>query len=131
MARRMERIYRISPKLHKAMAQLRRDDCVAGHLGDCSSCGWAEADHKAKERAEKGKATSGVVFYHDQGADRVQQDGDSLFLYYGTIEDGTDADTVAVGQKAVKILKANGLKVKWDGSASHAIEVINAAEAKE
>lgn len=114
--------FQVGTTVRSAFCNLRKQGFVAGHFGDCQSCGSAEVDAKAQEMKAAGKDVSAYVFYHDQNREDAQRTGD-LFLYFGTIEDLDDKETVETGKKVVAALNASGLETEWDETASRAIMV--------
>jgi hypothetical protein len=77
----------------------------------CSSCGFYSASQALKAKPGKYK---GVVFYHNQDADGLNDDEPGLHLAFGS--DGSDEDSLKVGQTVAKVMAEAGLKVEWDGS---------------
>jgi hypothetical protein len=79
----------------------------------CNSCGIAEIGDEIRGFAKKAKPM-GYTFYHMQDTERAYQGG-PLFLAFGTV-DGTDGDTLRVGEIVRDTLTEHGLTVEWDGS---------------
>jgi hypothetical protein len=89
--------------LTKAFKELRKEGYFARQNWKCcNSCGWeAIPDEQAKH----------AVFYYAQNANDLKEHGFCHLSWDGD------------GKKIVKILKANGLKVTWNGSKAQKIKV--------
>ena len=103
-------------RLARAFAALAGDKVLARmDFTCCQTCGHAEIhDERGPARDEDGYA-----FFHQQDTERIA-DG-RLHLAYGTFGPAVPAEAVA--GRVVERLRAAGLGVVWDGSASSRIEV--------
>ncbi|MFD8594207.1 DUF6891 domain-containing protein [Kitasatospora sp. NPDC059646] len=82
----------------------------------CHGCGQAEIG------AEAAPDSRGFVYFHSQGTDHAAA-GHGLSLYYGGF-DGSEDTTAAIGREVVAALEDAGLTVRWNGSPSQAIEIV-------
>lgn len=116
--------YDLFDKVEAAFRSLRRQGLAAYHpddLGDsscCGGCGHSFAQCELEDNPDQ----KGYVFYHDQDRDSGQERGDMCIRYSGRPE-GSDADSVAVGNLVAEALRKQGLVVDWNGSSDQAITV--------
>lgn len=89
--------------LTKAFKELRKEGYFARQNWKCcQTCGWAAiSDEQAKH----------AVFYHAQDARDLREKNYCHLAWEGD------------GKKIVKILKSNGLNVKWSGNKEQRIRV--------
>jgi hypothetical protein len=80
----------------------------------CQNCGHGEAWSEVKEGLSRGQKLQGYTFYHQQDTERAV-DGGGLYLAYGAVADGDEAET-AVGKAIAEALQAQGLNVTWNGT---------------
>jgi hypothetical protein len=113
-------------RLTKAFRALRREGLVAKQkFMCCRNCAGTKIGNDVEAMPEEERAKiKGAVFYTTQDA---EPERNGLYLAYGPIETekhGTIGEhTRAVGARIVKALRAEGLKVKWDGSPNTRIHV--------
>ena len=114
-------------QLVKAFALLRKMGFLAlRNVSDCNSCSWAKISQDYSDHLN-----CPVMFSHQQAEDSMKEDG-ILFLNFGMLigegEPGhspwvNDAVLVAIIKEAVKVFESCGLKVSWDETTAHKVEV--------
>lgn len=101
-------------RLDAAFAELDAAGVVALHVaGSTQSAGWSAVMEAAEERDP---SPAGGVFYHDQDLEDALE-GRALHLAFGALADDADAaETVALGQRIVDVVRSHGLEPSWSGS---------------
>ncbi len=116
--------YGLFDKVGDAFRALRRQGLAAYHpddLGDsscCGGCGHSFAQCELEDNPDQ----KGYVFYHDQDRESGQESGD-MYIRFSSRSEGSEADSVAVGNLVAEALRKQGLVVDWDGDPSRAIKV--------
>jgi hypothetical protein len=126
-AQRAEQAYWKVPtdcdKLDSAFDAMQKRGVVARqNFSCCSNCGHGEMWGEMESMGPNARV-EGYAFYHVQDTGSAV-DGGSLFVKYGANRDGDEAIT-AVGRIIAEELRKAGLKVRWNGSPSSAVEVID------
>lgn len=105
-------------RLRTAFDQLEEEGIVAReNFTCCGTCGAAEIGTEIEDfEAQTGRPASGYVFFHQQDTDRATEGGGLYFNYGTALRDGTEADSLAVGQRLFDVLGSVGLMPQWDGS---------------
>ena len=92
----------------------------------CQNCAGAELTNQAEELFEDGTTIKGVVYYHQQDAERINEFGE-VYLAYGQAESSEKgpigSSSLKVGEQVIKVLEEFGLKYEWNGSADTRILV--------
>jgi hypothetical protein len=116
--------YGLFDKVGDAFRALRRQGLAAYHpddLGDSSCCGGCAISVISSDLEDQ-PDKKGCVFYHDQDRESGQESGE-MCIRYSSRSEGSDADTVAVGNLVAEALRKQGLVVDWDGNPNRAITV--------
>lgn len=101
-------------RLNDAFKQLRKQNLIARQKFQCcQSCGYAALEGMVEARREKGKQIDGVVFYHQQDAENMQDGGEFCISYDSVTDDLTQEQ---VGHMVVAALEGNGLVTEWNGN---------------
>jgi len=116
---------KLQARLRLAFKSLRARGYIAlDRPACCASCSWARIMELAAGLLESGKREriAGAVFYHDQDADHMREEGE-CYIGYGPLIDPVQWDAtrelreaVLIGRDVVKVLQAHRLAVEWDGS---------------
>lgn len=120
-------------RVMRAFKSLRNGGYIArgGERGYkcCGGCGGSQiATDVARMTPAKRAKVRGAVFYSSQDAEAFGHKGRKLHISYGKVschdlgEFGDD--TVAVGEALATALRAEGLKVEWNGDASETVKVL-------
>lgn len=108
----------IRSRITVAFQQIRKHKVIARQkFWCCSGCALAAV---APELDEKPNLV-GVVFYHEQDADRLRETG-AVSIRFSAAE-GRGITTKELGDIIVAHLTAAGLTVDWDGNPGRVIEV--------
>ncbi|HEY1192791.1 DUF6891 domain-containing protein [Flavobacterium sp.] len=112
-------------KLINAFDDLCDQNIIALHnAGYTTSDGEYEVVEVERDLRNSGVESDGYCFYHEQDLARaVMQDDPSLFIAFQKVDNSDEATTIEVGNKVAKVLRNNGLEVKWDGSAKRKLEI--------
>lgn len=107
-------------KLIKAFDELCAMNIIALHCaGYTTSDGEYEVVEVEQALREKGMASYGYCFYHEQDLSRaIVPENPSLYIAFQKINNSDDAVTIAVGKKVAEILQRSGLQVEWNGVAT-------------
>ncbi len=101
-------------RVRDAFAALEAEGVVARmSFTCCQTCGHAEIGD------EKGAASRGYVFFHQQDAEGLAPGASEVFLAYG----GFQVPDEVVAREVVAALTSQGLAVEWDGTASQRVRV--------
>jgi len=108
----MDKATEFRKRLLAAFAALRKQKIVArANYLCCGSCAAAGIGEYVKKIGAKGG-----VYWHDQDDENVPEG--FVYVGFGARDDGDDAE---IGRALVDALKAQGLKVEWDGTAMHRV----------
>jgi len=109
-------------RLEAAFAELEKGGILCRQdFACCGKCGCADMAVLIRQEQERGREVIGYTFYHVQDTERVMEDG-LLYLSYGSVLPCEEA-YVAVGHKVASALRAQGLKVEWDGTLQRRIAI--------
>lgn len=109
-------------RLDRTFRDLERTGIVARHdLGFSLTDGSDEMDVIVDGIKATGGVARGSVFYHRQDAERAAM-GDGLFLVFTGDRNGA-RQAKLIGDEVRKALKAQGLRVTWNGSADSRVRV--------
>ncbi|MDU1892462.1 MAG: hypothetical protein E6767_17395 [Dysgonomonas sp.] len=112
-------------KLHTAFDNLGRQKIVALHnAGYTLSEAVYDCQEMWQDLADNGTKPIGYCYYHGQDLERVIETG-SLNIGFDGEKPKNDKEAIAIGNKVATALKEAGLNVKWDGTASKRIELID------
>ncbi len=104
-------------RLDAAFAVLESVGIVARqNFACCQTCGHAEIHDEMKNAEHAGREIDGYVFYHAQDTDAVCSEG-TLHLAFGARSGSVD-DASEIARIAVQALRAQGLEVRWRGTAA-------------
>lgn len=114
-------------RLVKAFRELCGMNIIALHnAGYTTSDGEAEVVAVEDELRKRDIQSDGYCFYHEQDLQRaMSSEGAGLWIAFQKIDNSDDAVTLAVGQKVVDNLRANGFDVNWAGLVNQKIEIQN------
>jgi hypothetical protein len=116
--------YDLFDKVEGAFRALRRQGLLAylpNDLGESSCCSGCATSVIASD-LEDDPDQKGYVFYHDQDRESGQESG-KLCIRYGSRPEGSEADSVAIGNLVAEALRKQGLVVDWDGNPNRVISV--------
>ena len=101
-------------RLDAAFAALEAEGVIARqNFTCCMSCGSTEIWDEMRVAHEEGAPVEGYTFYHVQDTESAVE-GHGIYLAYGACEEG-EAAALAVADRIVAELRANGLAPRWDG----------------
>lgn len=87
----------------------------------CGSCASAAMPDEVALEQAKGIQVRGFVFYHEQDADNLDEDGGCYLGFWSAGDDDSGEAAVQVGKEIVQALRADGFRVDWDGSYANRI----------
>jgi hypothetical protein len=110
--------------LTAAFRELRKCDLIARrNFLCCQSCALASLFDELKSN----KKTLGAVYNHSQDVRNFEDYGRRMAIRYAINEKNKEAPSARVlGQLVCAVLRSNGLKVQWSGSADEVIFVVGA-----
>jgi len=109
-------------RLDVAFARLESAGILARQdFSCCQNCGHGEMWALLQEALAQGRSARGYTFYHQQDTESAVE-GYGLCLAWGATEAGDDA-LASVGHEVVAVLRAEGLRVGWDGSTKRRISL--------
>jgi hypothetical protein len=100
-----------------------RDVLCAENFSCCQTCAGGELMDRIAADRGTGRRWRAYAYFHQQDTEAAAE-GRGLCLAYGRVVDdgGLEAD-VAVGEEVAAALRAEGLRVAWDGRAERRLEV--------
>lgn len=116
--------YDLFDKVGDAFFALSRQDLLAYHPDDlgrsrcCNGCATSVIEIDLEDQPDQ----KGYVFYHIQDRDNGLEDG-RLCIRYGSRSEGSEEDSVAIGNLVAEALRKQGLVVDWDGNPNRVIYV--------
>ena len=111
-------------RLELAFDQLEDAGIVARqNFTCCGTCGAAEIQAEIEDFEFEGRTARGYVFFHQQDTERAVE-GSGLYFSYGSVEDGSEAAHLAIGQQVHDTMAAVGLKPHWNGKIDQRVGVM-------
>jgi hypothetical protein len=102
-------------RLDSAFAKLEEAGIVSRqNFSCCGMCGVTEMYREIVRMRKRGQEVRGYTFYHVQDTESAME-GDGLHLNYGSILPGEKA-ALSIGHDVAAGIRAEGLKVEWDGT---------------
>jgi hypothetical protein len=109
-------------RLDTAFARLEAAGILARQdFSCCQNCGHGEMWELVQDAHAHGRDVRGYTFYHQQDTEHAVE-GYGLCLAWGAAEAGEPA-LASIGHEVVAALRAEGLKVSWDGGTKKRISV--------
>lgn len=110
-------------KLHAAFDTLARQGIIALHnTGYTTSDAVYDAKDVWNDAEDEGSKPIGYCYYHGQDLERVIET-DELMIGFSGAKANNDKEAIIIGHKVVDALKAAGLTVEWNNTASTRISV--------
>lgn len=114
----------VSASARKALSAAFREFRKNGYLARenfacCATCAWTELSCEAADMQRNGQDVHGIIYYHGQDADGIEEFGECNIGFggvHGKSDDEVAADDAAVGRTLVETLRKHGLSVEWNGS---------------